>query len=216
MIANKIGDVSPISLNKEGRRVLFLVGPTGVGKTTTLAKIAAAFALQQNARVGIITEDTYRIGAVEQLRIYADILGVPLYVVYSPEELLQKIESMGDMNLILVDTAGKNTNDKDYHKNIQKMIKSPDDAEVHLVFSATTGLNNAVGILKSYSFLEDYKLIFTKLDEVEKFGMILEIKMRTDKPLSYITHGQNVASDISEADAIEITNKILGCEVRVN
>lgn len=210
ILCRYLGKSFPVDLEESKKKVIFFVGPTGVGKTTTLAKLAAVFLLQHGMKIGIITGDTFRIGAVEQLRIYADILSVPLEVIYSPEEITEKIDALGDVDLILVDTVGANTRDQKYHRTIKTMMDSVKSCEVHVVISATTEYSTAVQILESYSFLKDFKIIFTKLDECEKWGAMFNIKMLTDKPLSYITNGQNVAEDIMLADPVLIANKLIG------
>jgi flagellar biosynthesis protein FlhF len=209
ILANYLGEPSIIELEKNERKIVTFIGPTGVGKTTTLAKIAAVFSLKYDAKVGLITEDTYRIGAVEQLKIYADILGIPLEVVYEPEEIVETLEKMDDFDLILVDTAGKNPSDNSYHKNLEKLISESGAQEVHLVISSTTDYSTALKILDSYSFIKDYKILFTKLDECDKLGNILNLKMATKMPLSYFTYGQNVADDLMPANHSYILKKLL-------
>lgn len=209
ILANYLGEPSVIELEENKRKIVIFIGPTGVGKTTTLAKIAAVFSLKYDAKVGLITEDTYRIGAVEQLKIYADILGIPLEVVYDPGEIADTLEKMNGFDLILVDTAGKNPSDKSYHKNLEKLISASGAGEVHLVISSTTDYPTALRILESYSFIKDYKILFTKLDECDRLGNILNLKMATKMPLSYFTYGQNVADDLMPANHSYILERLL-------
>jgi len=199
----------PFSFSK-GKKVAIFIGPTGVGKTTTLAKLAANMVLTEKKRVGLITSDTYRIAAVEQLKTYSEIIGVPLSIIYSPAEILNAIERYNDMDLILVDTAGRSHKDKYQLMELKTLIKSSIDYEVYLVISATTKFSDCIEIIKNYSFLEDYKLLFTKVDETSSFGALLNVAYITNKPISYITTGQSVPDDIEIADNGKIINCLLG------
>jgi flagellar biosynthesis protein FlhF len=193
-----------------GKKVVIVIGPTGVGKTTTLAKLAANMVLTEKKKVGLITSDTYRIAAVEQLKTYSEIIGVPLSIIYTPGEILNAIENYSDKDLILVDTAGRSHKDKYQLMELKNLIKSSIDYEVYMVISATTKFSDCIEIIKSYSFLEDYKLLFTKLDETSAFGMLLNVAYITKKPISYITTGQSVPDDIEIADNGKIINCLLG------
>jgi len=194
----------------EDKKVIIVIGPTGVGKTTTLAKLAANMVLTEKKKVGLVTSDTYRIAAVEQLKTYSEIIGVPLSIIYTPNEILNAIESYKDKELILVDTAGRSHKDKYQLMELKSLIKSSIDYEVYLVMSATTKFSDCIEIIKNYSFLDDYKLLFTKMDETSAFGVILNVAYITKKPISYITTGQSVPDDIEIADNGKIINCLLG------
>lgn len=196
--------------SNEGQKICVLVGPTGVGKTTTLSKIAARLTLVENRSVALITADTFRIAAVDQLKTYAEILGIPLTVIYENYEIENAIQKYRDKDVILIDTAGRNHKDVELIQDINFLIENIDDPDVFLVLSMTTSYKNLVSIIDSYKFLEDYKLIFTKLDESSSLGNILNIKMMTGKELSYTTFGQSVPDDIEVADIGKITNRIIG------
>lgn len=209
-ILNKyMKEPEPFSFTK-GKKVIIFIGPTGVGKTTTLAKLAANMVLTEKKKVGLITSDTYRIAAVEQLKTYSEIIGVPLSIIYTPAEILNAIEGYNDKDLVLVDTAGRSHKDKYQLMELKTLIKSSIDYEVYLVISATTKFSDCIEIIKNYSFLEDYKLLFTKLDETSSFGAILNVAYVTKKPISYITTGQSVPDDIEIADNGKIVNCLLG------
>ncbi len=192
------------------KKVVIVIGPTGVGKTTTIAKLAANMVLSEKKKVGLITSDTYRIAAVEQLKTYSEIIGVPLSIVYTPGEILNAIENYKDKDLILVDTAGRSHKDKYQLMELKTLIKSSIDYEVYLVLSATTKFSDCIEIIKSYSFLDDYKLLFTKIDETSALGIMLNAAYITKKPISYITTGQSVPDDIEIADNGKIINCLLG------
>ena len=211
LISGMLGRPETIKLREDGKpTIVMFVGPTGVGKTTTLAKIAANYALNHQKDVGLITADTYRIAAVEQLRTYAEILGMPLNVVYSLNEISNIIEKYQDKDIIFIDTAGRSSRNKPHFNELKALVKSIGADEIFLVLSTTTSVNNCKEIIDSYSFLENYKLIFTKLDESPSLGIILNVKQYADKKLSYMTNGQNVPDDIELADNDKITKNLIG------
>ena len=186
------------------------IGPTGVGKTTTLAKIAANYLLNSKKKVGLITTDTYRIAAVEQLKTYAEILGLPLSIVYSPNEIVDAIAQYSDKDIVLIDTAGRSHNNKAQMEEISAWIEASRADEVYLLVSMTTSNRNLRELVKNYSFLKNYKILLTKFDESPVVGMIINIRLLTGMKLSYITTGQNVPDDIEVADIDKILRTLLG------
>lgn len=211
-IVLKIGQPHLIDINTNKTKFIFFVGPTGVGKTTTIAKIASTLKLTKKTKVALITSDTYRIAAVEQLRTYANILGIPLQVVYSEEDMLKAIDELREYDLVFVDTAGRSHNNKEQREDIQKLLDTVEEAsrDVFLVLSATTKYKDLVKISQIYSEITKYSLIFTKLDETDTIGNIFNIHMLTGAPLSYTTYGQNVPDDIGKIDAQNIAKQLLG------
>lgn len=209
ILSKYMKEPEPFTFTKD-KKVIIVIGPTGVGKTTTIAKLAANMVLTEKKKVGLITSDTYRIAAVEQLKTYSEIIGVPLSIIYTPAEILNAIENYKEKDIILVDTAGRSHKDKYQLMELKTLIKSSIDYEVYLVMSATTKFSDCIEIIKSYSFLDDYKLLFTKMDETSAFGMILNVAYITKKPISYITTGQSVPDDIEIADNGKIINCLLG------
>ena len=211
----KIGSPVEISLEDKKTKIAFFVGPTGVGKTTTIAKIASMFKLDKEAKVAMITSDTYRIAAVEQLRTYANILDVPLQVVYTIEELNDAIDKFKEYDLILVDTAGRSHKNKEQcmemlHFAIDYGIPEEWTIEVFIVLSASTKYKDLENIVDVYSEIGNYNIIFTKLDETSAFGNILNIKLKTGGNLSYVTSGQVVPDDIRLIDAQKMAKSLLG------
>lgn len=209
-IRNLLGEPYKIDQLTSQRRICFFVGPTGVGKTTTLAKIAAKLALVDNKKVGLVTADTYRIAAVDQLKTYSEILSIPIDVIYDPKEMTSVLKKHQDKDYILVDTAGRNHKDTDLHRDLQQILEQVEQADVFLVMSLTSSVQDIESILNSYAFLQDYKLIFTKLDEAATYGTLLNAKVASDKALSYITNGQSVPDDILIADANSVAELFLG------
>ncbi|MBN2797000.1 MAG: flagellar biosynthesis protein FlhF [Clostridia bacterium] len=192
------------------QRVFVFVGPTGVGKTTTLAKLAAKLSLIENKKVGLVTADTYRIAAVDQLKTYSEILGIPLSVVYEASELNDVMYKYADKDVILLDTAGRSHKSDELARDLQDLINNLEKPEIFLVLSLTTGYKDIISILEAYSFVEDYKIIFTKLDEASTYSNILNIKVESGRPLSYVTTGQSVPDDIEVAYAEKIVEYIIG------
>ena len=190
--------------------VIIFVGPTGVGKTTTLAKIAANYLLNQKKSIGLITADTYRIAAVEQLKTYAEILGIPVSVAYTASEIRDAVNQHSDKDIVLIDTAGRSHRNKTQFEELKSLIAASGADEVYLVLSATTSNRNCREILSSYEFLSNYKLIFTKIDEAPVQGIILNVRYLTGKSLSYITTGQSVPDDIETANIEKIAKNLIG------
>ena len=205
-----LGDIKTIDtdlvVNKPS--VYMFLGPTGVGKTTTLAKIAAKLALVDNKKVGLITADTYRIAAVEQLKTYSEILGIPLEVIYEADELESAVNKFKDKDYILIDTAGRSHKSKELKSDYDELKNYLNEVEIFLVLSMTTSYRDLKSIIESYHFLDKYRLLFTKLDEANAFGNILNTRVLTGKALSYFTIGQSVPDDIEVADKERIIQYI--------
>ncbi len=207
----KLGQPKEIEFSGNTPKFIFFIGPTGVGKTTTIAKIASKFKVNEKAKVAFLTADTYRIAAVEQLRTYANILGVPLKVIYSEDEMKQAKEDFKDYDMVFVDTAGRSHRNKDQRDDIEALINTIPEAEreTYLVLSATTKYKDMIKITEAYSEILNYNLIFTKLDETSSIGNLFNIRMLTQAPLSYTTIGQNVPDDITRVDAQNIAKQLL-------
>lgn len=211
-IVLKLGQPETIELGEKKTKFVFFIGPTGVGKTTTIAKIASGFKMNKNTKMALVTSDTYRIAAVEQLRIYANILGVPLKVIYSADEMSQTKEEFEDYDIVLIDTAGRSHKNSEQKDDLEALLGTVDDSmkEIYLVLSATTKYKDLVRITETYSTIANYRIIFTKLDETICMGNILNVKMMTGSPLSYVAWGQNVPNDIGRLDAQFVAKKLLG------
>ena len=209
----KFGKPETITPAKVGPKVVFFIGPTGVGKTTTIAKIASKFSVEGKKKVALLTTDTYRIAAAEQLRTYANILEVPFRVIYSVEEIQNALKDLKDYDYIFVDTAGHSHKNESQKENMNSFIHAVDDTiekEAYLVLSATTKYRDLLSIADSYSEMIDYKLIFTKLDETITLGNLLNLKLYTGAPLSYVTCGQNVPDDIEQFNPQKTVKLLLG------
>lgn len=209
----KFGKPSEITMSDKGPKVVFFIGPTGVGKTTTIAKIASKFSVEGGKRVALLTADTYRIAAAEQLRTYANILEVPFRIIYSAEEVNQALRDFADYDLILVDTAGHSHHNEAQKETMKDFVHSVDEQvekEVYLVLSATTKYRDLLSIVDAYKAMTEYKLIFTKLDETTTLGNLLNLKLYTGADLSYVTCGQNVPDDIEKFNPQKTVKLLLG------
>ena len=209
----KFGKPAGIQPGENGPRIVFFVGPTGVGKTTTIAKIASRFSVEGSKKVAFLTADTYRIAAAEQLRTYANILEVPFRVVYSPEEVVKAYEDYKAYNYIMVDTAGHSYQNETQRKAVEEFLHAVKDTaqqDVFLVLSATTKYKDLLKIADAYSEITDYKLIFTKLDETAYLGNLLNLRLHTGAQLSYVTCGQNVPDDIENFNPQKTVKLLLG------
>jgi flagellar biosynthesis protein FlhF len=209
-IVELLPPAAPLSLAAHGRpTVVALVGPTGVGKTTTVAKLAANMKLREGRRVGLITIDTYRIAAVEQLKTYAEILQVPLVAVTTPEEMQQAVRQMADADLVLIDTAGRSQKDELRIADLRRFLAAIEPDQVHLVLSSTSREEAIREAIRNFSVLGVQHVIFTKLDEAVGFGVLLNVLRSVDLKLSYLTTGQSVPADIEPGCAQRVAQLLL-------
>lgn len=199
-------EISPSTLDN----AVVFVGPTGVGKTTTIAKLAGRLALMEKKRVGLITIDTYRIGAVEQLKTYADIMNIPFKVVFTMKDMETAVESMDDCDVILIDTTGRSSKNTMQISELRAFIDKINTDNINLIISSTTKNKDIEVIVNGYKALSYNGIIITKLDETSTYGSILNILECAEKPISFVTTGQNVPDDIKMMTSKEITNLILG------
>ncbi|MCR5098430.1 MAG: flagellar biosynthesis protein FlhF [Lachnospiraceae bacterium] len=207
------GKPKVITLSEKRPKVVFIIGPTGVGKTTTIAKLAAKYMLEKGKKVGLLTSDTYRIAATDQLQVYARILSAPFTIIVDNENINDEIKKMRDMDLILVDTAGFSHKNQEQRVDLAKMLDKVDEAyekEIYLVLSATTKYHDLREIVDTYRSFTDFDIIFTKLDETLAYGNILNTRLYTGAELSYVTTGQNVPDDIEIIDPQKIVKSLLG------
>jgi flagellar biosynthesis protein FlhF len=199
----------PIKFEQGIQKIVAFVGPTGVGKTTTIAKLAAEEVLQKKRRVALISLDTYRIAAIEQLRIYAKIIGIPIEVASTPKELETHLKKLRDRDLILIDTAGRSQRNGYQVNELKSFFDKISPLEIHLVLSNTTKEEDLIETFERFKKIPIHRLIFTKLDESITYGSILNQLLRTKKPLSYFTNGQKVPDDIEIATPEKVVSLIL-------
>lgn len=190
-------------------KIVHLVGPTGVGKTTTVAKLAAEQVLKHRRKVGFITSDTYRIAAVEQLKTYANILNVPLEVVFSPNELARAFHKLEDRDIIFMDTAGRNFRNEMYVSELNSLLQTSGPSETYLVLNLTTRYRDMKAIVNNFSRFKFDKFLLTKSDETRTYGAMLNLLHDFPQMLSYITTGQNVPEDISVVNLEEWIDRLL-------
>ncbi|HZH62328.1 MAG TPA: flagellar biosynthesis protein FlhF [Metabacillus sp.] len=191
------------------RKYINVIGPTGVGKTTTLAKLAAECVLQKKKKVAFITTDTYRIAAIDQLKTYAKILDVPLEVCYTIDDFKQAKQKLSMYDYVFIDTAGRNFLEPRYVSDLQKIIDFDDEMETFLVLAATAKLADMLVVYEQFAVIPIHKLIFTKLDETSARGSLFDVMIKTKKGIAYTTHGQNVPDDIEAATREHIVEQIL-------
>lgn len=209
----RFGQPSIIELTAKKPKVVFFIGPTGVGKTTTIAKIASKYKVEYGKKIAFITLDTYRIAATEQLKVYANILDATMHIAYEVQELNEKVASLRDCDVIFVDTAGFSHRNDVQRNEMKELICGLDQkysSEVYLVLSATTKYRDLLDIVDVYHEICEYKLIFTKLDETSAYGNLLNVRLYSNASLSYVTNGQNVPDDIEVFDTQKIVKNLLG------
>ncbi len=209
-VESQIRIAGPIVTQPGRRRLVALVGPTGVGKTTTIAKLAANFRLRAKRRVGLITVDTYRIAAVEQLRTYADIIDLPMQVVSTPREMREAVAKMSQLDLILLDTAGRSPRDEVQIQELRAFLTEADADEVHLVMSSVCSSATLLKTAERFGEVGATSLLITKLDEASSFGNLWPLLRTCPLPLSYLTDGQNVPDDIQPAERRRLARLVLG------
>jgi flagellar biosynthesis protein FlhF len=188
-----------IDLSQYGPKIVAFVGPTGVGKTTTVAKIAAEYTLRRNKKVVMVSLDTYRLGAVDQLQIYGDIMEVPVEVARGKDDLSQIVQKHKDKDLILIDTTGRSHQDKDYSRQLKEVFDTVGGVETHLVLSVTAQEQLFSATYNQFSSMGLDRVLFTKLDEGLIFGSLFNFTVRNRLPISYLTSGQQVPEDLEVA-----------------
>lgn len=206
-IRDYLAITGPIQTGQGGAtRTIALVGPTGVGKTTTIAKLAAGLRLNQGLSVGLVTLDTYRVAAVEQLRTYAEIMDLPMQVAESWQSLRDAIDALRGMDVVLIDTGGHSPRDRGRLGELAQAMHAAEPDEVHLVLSATSSVGWASTAWQAFQEVRVNRLLWTKLDEATNLAAILALAMDGAPPLSFVTDGQRVPQDIRPADAAELAN----------
>ncbi|WP_066393620.1 flagellar biosynthesis protein FlhF [Cytobacillus eiseniae] len=210
-LINRLNDI-PFGGVSFSKKYINVVGPTGVGKTTTLAKIAAECVINYKKRVAFITTDTYRIAAIEQLKTYAKILNIPLEVCYTIEEFKKATEAFMDYDLVLIDTAGRNFRNKQYVEDLKKVIDFDKDIETLLVLSLTAKQRDMEDIYEQFSAIGIDKFIFTKADETSTYGAMYNMINKYNKGVAYMTNGQNVPDDMIAANPHALAKTIIGVE----
>ncbi len=211
IIVSKISNVKYGGLSYK-KKFINVVGPTGVGKTTTIAKIAADCMLKDNKKVAFITTDTFRIAAIEQLKTYAKILGAPVEVCYSFSEFEQARNKYMDYDVVFVDTAGRNFRNKKYVEDLNNLIHFSNDMDTFLVLSLTSKMEDMEEIYNQFSTIAISKFIFTKVDETKNYGAMVNLVANSGVGVAYLTNGQNVPDDIVVASPSLIANTILGVD----
>jgi flagellar biosynthesis protein FlhF len=218
-VARELRIGSPIRTQPGDRRVVALVGPTGVGKTTTVAKLAAGFRIEARRRVGLLTIDTFRIAAVQQLKAYAEIMDLPMEVVEKPDQMRPALERLGDVDLVLIDTAGRSPRSDARIDQLVELLRSAQPDETHLVLSATSSASTIQLALEGFAPVRPTAAILTKLDESPQTAGVLSAIVASDRfagvPLSYTTNGQQVPDDISIADAESLLSRLLPSKAMV-
>jgi flagellar biosynthesis protein FlhF len=212
LLEDDIRVTGPIRTSADKCRLVALVGPTGVGKTTTIAKLAANYRLREKKRVGLITVDTYRVAAVEQLRTYADIIDLPMEVVATPREMREAVARMRNLDLVLMDTAGRSPRDEIRIQELRALLAEAEADDVLLVLSATTGTKSLAAAAERFGEVGTTALLLTKLDEATSLGHLVALTRQCRLPISYLTDGQNVPDDIQVAEARRMSYMMLGIE----
>lgn len=215
----KFGRAEGITPAGEGPKIVLFMGPTGVGKTTTIAKIAGSFTVEEKKKVALLTADTYRIAAAEQLRTYANILEIPFRVLYSQEDAEDAVREFQAYDYIFVDTAGHSHKNADQMGNTVKLLETLKEAgefQAFLVLSVTTKYRDLLKIVSSYEAFTDFQLIFTKLDETMTMGNLLNMKLYMGTPIAFVTNGQDVPNNIEKFNPQKTVKQILSTKQEKN
>lgn len=195
--------------NRDDKRVIALIGPTGVGKTTTLAKLAANYGMLDERSFAIITADTYRVAAVDQLRSYAQIMGAPLEVVHSPDEMSSAISKYDNLDFVYVDTAGRSPSNGQHLEDLRAILSSRDDIAAYLLISASTRFRDMLHIKRAFEHPAVRGTVFTKIDETTSYGPMLSLLYASSLPLCFLTNGQEVPEDIIIADEEDLLKLVV-------
>jgi flagellar biosynthesis protein FlhF len=210
ILKDTLGQPHYVQHTKYRQKVIMLAGPTGVGKTTTLVKMASFLTYKNKLNVGIINTDVYRVAAQEHLKAYSEILNTTMKTIYKPEEIKEALREMEKMDVVLIDTAGKLSKDQAYQKELKVLVEVGDIDEIYLTVSASTSEKVLRSILKDFEFLKNFNVIVTKMDEVQSRGVLFFISNLSKRPLSYMTTGQNVPDDIQQVKPEEIVRSVMG------
>lgn len=204
--------ITSVSFGERKTNSIFttLIGPTGAGKTTTLAKLAARAVLHEQQSIAFLTTDTYRIAAIEQLKTYAQLLSVPVEVIYKESDRLDVVEKLESKDQIFIDTAGRNYREGRYLEELLPLLPDLGDLKTYITFSATGKQRDWEAMLANFTQISNFSFIFTKLDETEIYGSIYNLVLKYDRGVSYITNGQDVPDDIKPATKEHLIDLILG------
>lgn len=209
VLRDTIGEIKEIEPNKFERKVVMVIGPTGVGKTTTLVKLASYFVVKQELKVGIINTDVYRVAAQEQLKTFAKILNVPMAIVYKPSEIKDALKQFENMDIVFIDTAGKVSTDTEYQEDIKGFVEEGQVDDIYLALSGSSSTRILKETINNYAFLKKHNIIITKMDEGIRKGVLINVKMMSGRPLSYITIGQSVPDDIQKVDVSAVISDMM-------
>jgi flagellar biosynthesis protein FlhF len=209
LVQERLRVAGPIVCERGHSNVVALAGPTGAGKTSAVAKLAANFKLRQNLRVGLVTFDTHRIAAVEQLRTFAEIIDVPLRVVTSPRDMAGAIGELGELDLVLVDTPGRSPRDEIRVKELKAFLIEAGTSEVHLVLSAAGSFGGLMAAIDGFAAIGVNRLLFTKLDETPTLGAIVSATAYSGLPVGYLAYGQDVPDTIDVAEPAELAERVV-------
>ncbi len=193
---------------QKGPKIVSLVGPTGVGKTTSIAKLSVISKILHNLNVGLISIDTYRLGALDQLKIFAEISDIEFHVAYEPSDITKAITKMKKKDLIFIDTVGRSQNKTEQLKGINDFLHGVNISETYLVLSATSMSKNMIDVAQKFKILKYNGIVITKLDEAVSFGNILNMAVSINVPIKYLTNGQIIPDDIIAGDSEFIANMI--------
>lgn len=213
VLQKKLRTTGPLTSSPGEQRVVAFVGPTGVGKTTTIAKLASNLRLRENKQIGLITVDTYRIAAVDQLRTYAQIIDVPLEVVATPKEMQSAISRLSDCELLLIDTAGRSPQNDQQLQELKSVLAAASTNEVHLVLNAVSSNQNLALVIDKFNRVGVDALVISKVDESASLTNFVQVAIDTNLPFSYLSNGQNVPDDIELASSAYLAEAFLNCQI---